>query len=381
MKKILVTHPWMNLYGGGEIFCKHCCELLSKKFEVNLMFYNNNKKVNKFLKINKKIKLIPVKSKSKIINYLASKTMVVAQTYLIYFINNKNKIRYEFIFSSAGEIYSKLKTYQYLHMCFFSINLFEYKNFGYSLKTAHKAILRLLVVLFSRIFLFINKNKFNDVITISNSNWSLSRIAKTYIIKKKKLVYPTFNIVRYKNNNLKLFNNRLKDFVILGRVSEDKKIHEGINFFNSLGKKFSSSRLHIIGPIDRQYFKKKILKIHYDKKKIIFHGLISSKERNKILYKSMYGLSFFNSEHFGRGVLEMQKLGMIVFAKNKGGVREILFNNYTKYNGIIDLIKKINEVDASNEIKNKILMINKNKFKKYFTNNEFNKKFLNIFKI
>ena len=85
MKKILVTHPWMNLYGGGEIFCKHCCELLSKKFEVNLMFYNNNKKVNKFLKINKKIKLIPVKSKSKIINYLASKTMVVAQSYLIYY--------------------------------------------------------------------------------------------------------------------------------------------------------------------------------------------------------------------------------------------------------------------------------------------------------
>jgi hypothetical protein len=61
--------------------------------------------------------------------------------------------------------------------------------------------------------------------------------------------------------------------------------------------------------------------INFITKNIIFHGLLSLEDRNKILRNSKYGLNFFHSEHFGRNVLEMQKMGMIVFARNKGGKR------------------------------------------------------------
>ena len=43
-KKIAVIFPWLNLYGGGEVFCEYCSNLLSNYFLVNLFVYDNGKK-------------------------------------------------------------------------------------------------------------------------------------------------------------------------------------------------------------------------------------------------------------------------------------------------------------------------------------------------
>ena len=110
-----------------------------------------------------------------------------------------------------------------------------------------------------------------------------------------------------------------------------------------------------MGPIDKDYYKS-IPSEYLNNNNIVFHGLLSKKNRNKLLRKSKYGLNFFHSEHFGRGVLEMQKMGMIVFAKNKGGVREILFDSHQKYNNYYDLMCKIKQLIYSSNLQKKILL-------------------------
>ena len=76
----------------------------------------------------------------------------------------------------------------------------------------------------------------------------------------------------------------------------------------------------------------------------------------------------------------MQKLGMIVFVKNSGGVREIIYNNYLKYNNINDLIYKVKKVDSNDNIKKTILMRNKIELSKKLNSDEFDKQMLKVFK-
>jgi glycosyltransferase involved in cell wall biosynthesis len=375
-KKIAMIFPWLNLYGGGEVFCEYCSNLLSNYFLVDLFVYNNDQKKHYKLKFKKSINIIYIKSNNLIINFFCSRFMIFSQAYIIYHFNFINKNQYYFVYSSGGEFFSKIKTFQYIHMCIFSKNIFEYKNFG--LDNIFKKLIRFLFVIVSRFILRINKDTFKEVFTMTNSNWSLERIKKTYQIKNKIVIYPTFKIPKFYKITYKQFASRSNDFVILGRVSSDKNIIDGINIFIKINKVIQESKLHIIGPIDFKYKNSFDINI-LQNKNIIFHGLLSLKNRNKILKKSKYGLNFFYSEHFGRNVLEMQKMGMIVFARNKGGVREILFNKYQKYLSYRDLTDKIYKVFFSSVLQRKILSENQKFLMNNFSDKVFKHKFLSIF--
>ena len=90
-------------------------------------------------------------------------------------------------------------------------------------------------------------------------------------------------------------------------------------------------------------------------------------------------MNFFHSEHFGRNVLEMQKLGMIVFARNAGGVREIIFNRNQLYNNSFDLIKKIKLIHFNKDKILRIIHNNKKNLKRSFSDKTFQKNFLSNF--
>ena len=66
--------------------------------------------------------------------------------------------------------------------------------------------------------------------------------------------------------------------------------------------------------------------------------------------------------------------------KNSGGVREIIYNNYLKYNNINDLIYKVKKVDSNDNIKKNILMRNKIELSKKLNSDEFDKQMLKVFK-
>jgi hypothetical protein len=76
----------------------------------------------------------------------------------------------------------------------------------------------------------------------------------------------------------------------------------------------------------------------------------------------------------------MQKMGMIVFARNKGGVREILFNKNQKYQRYDDLIDKIYKVFFSPKLQKEILLGNQKYLMNNFSDKDFKHKFLSIFK-
>ena len=367
-KKIALFYPWLHLYGGGEVFAEDTANKLSTKNKIDFYYYESKKKIHSKLKFKKEITLIPINSSNFVIDFFCSRIMLFAQTYLIFFFNKKINKNYSLVYSLGGEFYSKFKTYQYLHICIFSLNIFEYKNFG--LSKIYKKLARFLVVLICRLLIKINRKKFYNVITFSNSKWSYFRARNTYNIKKHKVFYPCFKVPKLYKQSFLRYEKRKDNLVILGRVSADKNIIDSIKIFKKLQKKIPDLFLNIIGPIDRIYYKK--IKKDFDLKAIKFHGLISLSKRDKILKKSKYGLNLFYSEHFGRNVLEMQKCGVIVMARNKGGVRELLFNHNQKYENYQDLVEKFKKIYYNDKLRNKIYTKNQIILNEKFTDKKFN---------
>tara|TARA_Y100000389_G_C17445640_1_gene511425 strand:+ start:1035 stop:2198 length:1164 start_codon:yes stop_codon:yes gene_type:complete len=382
-KKIAITFPQLHEFGGGEIFCEYVVNLLSKFYKIDLYFYKVNK-INKKLRIKKNIKIIPIKSKWKLIDYLCSKYIGLAQLYLIIFLNTK-KLDYKFLFSAAGEFYSNYyKVYQYIHHPFYSLNPCHYMALGVKKNDFIRIILRFFLSFFARIyfkFFILKKNQKNKRVSMVNSYWTRIRFKSIYN-EKAVVVYPTFSIPKYLKGFQKKYEKRKNDFVILGRVSRDKDTIFGANFFINLSNKISElGKLHIIGPYD--YTTRKIINSKFSKfkNKIIFHGYLSIKKRNKILKKSKFGLHFAKYEHFGRAILEMHKHGLIVFVHDSGGSKEIVIDDNQKYSSMQELDYNIRKLIALNNARYKIIKKYDQKFLKNFTDDKFRKEFKKVFLI
>jgi len=380
-KKIAITFPQLHKFGGGEIFCEYTANLLSRFYKIDLYFYKINK-INQRLKIKKNIKLIPIKSKNKIIDYFCSNYIGIAQLYLMFFLNSK-KLNYKFLFSAAGEFYSNFyKVYQYIHHPFYSLNPNHYAALGVKKKNIKRIILRFFLSVFARIYFKLYNKRSNHMqhrISIVNSNWTKARFKSIYN-ERAYLIYPTFLIPKYLKGFQKSYEKRKNDFVILGRVSEDKNTILGANFFIELKNKISKiGNLHIIGPCDDSLKRKINASLYKFKKKVFFHGYLSIKERNKILKQCKFGLHFAKFEHFGRAVLEMHKHGIIVFVHNSGGSKEIIVDEFQKYSSMKELHNNIIKLVNSKNRRYKIIKKYDQKFLKNFTDSKFREDFKNIF--
>ena len=119
-KKIAVTFPIFKSFGGAELVSLEICDFLSKKFSVELIYYKS--KINNNLKFKNSYKVNPVKSKNKLVDLACSNIILCAQVYLIYYLK-KNQNSFDYVFSSSGEMISKLPVVQLVHHPFFSLKV------------------------------------------------------------------------------------------------------------------------------------------------------------------------------------------------------------------------------------------------------------------
>lgn len=363
MKKIALTFPSLKFFGGAELCAIKIANYLSKNNNIDLIFCGSH--INKNIKIilNKNVNLISLKSKNIFFNFLINNIIVFAQCYIIFFLKDKN---YEKIISSSGEIVNKKKVYQLIHFPFFSLNILDYFSLGVKQYEIHKLISRFIIILFLRIIFKINKENLSKNITFANSKWSAEKYKSIYKIKKNVFFnYPTFPLKKIPNISFDEFEKRENNFIILGRVTPDKKIYHVIKLFVKICKKFKdlSLNLTIIGPTPDEIYLNKCKNLSKNHN-IFFTGFISENEKENILNNSKYGLHLFYNEHFGMAPCEMQNHNILVFVYKGGGVIEFIDNKnqqFTNYDELIDKIS-ISLTLKQKRFKNfKLMLKNKNK--------------------
>ncbi|MDC3134248.1 glycosyltransferase family 4 protein [Bacteroidota bacterium] len=163
------------------------------------------------------------------------------------------------------------------------------------------------------------------------------------IDKTKILESPSaISIDWIKNNNIISLNTNLK-FLFVGRYERRKGIQEINKAIFLLSKELNNCEFHFVGSIPENR------KIHSDKLKIIYHGLIIDDIKKKKLYdKCDVLLCPSYSEGMPNVVLEAMARGLIIIATDVGAMNTLV----SKDNGILikvcksslikDAIEKIN---------------------------------------
>lgn len=368
MEKLALTFPILKFFGGAELSAIRIANHLSKTNKIDLIYCGDKIHKEIRLQISKKINLINLKSKNLILNYLIRNYILIAQCYIIFYLN-VNGDKYKKIISTSGEIVNNKKCYQLINFPFYSLNFFDYLSLGTKSFEIHKFISRFLIISICRIIFNINSKSLKRNVTFCNSKWTAKKYKEVYNYEKNIFYnYCTFTLKSTKNISFKKFEKKKNNFVILGRVTRDKKIHHFIKIFKKLSDNLNKNNLQltIIGPIpDNRYFEKcKALAQGYN---VIFTGFVNERKKINIMNNSKYGIHLFRNEHFGMAPCEMQNNNMIVFVYKNGGVIEFIRNkrqHFLNFNQLYENIFKMILQKNTRLISHKLMLKNKKLIKR-----------------
>jgi glycosyltransferase involved in cell wall biosynthesis len=144
------------------------------------------------------------------------------------------------------------------------------------------------------------------------------------------------------------FNNRNRDFVCMGRISEEKRIERMLEILTKVRDRGHQARLRLVGGFGRDTYARKIETLVRGLSWVALEGAVSEQRKAGILASSRYGIHGAEGEGFGIAIAEMVKAGCVTFAPAEGGSAEILDHEALLYRGNDDAVEKIIAV-LSNE--------------------------------
>lgn len=189
-----------------------------------------------------------------------------------------------------------------------------------------------------------------DVI-VADSHWSAKMLREYCGLEQAPVVYhpvwAQFPAVAWEEKE--------EAFVMIGRISPEKRIEEAIAILNAVRGKGHSIRLHLCGAIGRDAYGRSIealCKRHRDW--IVPEGQVSGSRKASLLTRCRYGIQTRAAEPFGISVAEMVKAGAIVFTRNDGGQVEIVNHRSLLFDSAADAVGKICAVIRDTEAQNRL---------------------------
>ena len=175
---------------------------------------------------------------------------------------------------------------------------------------------------------------------VANSKWTAS-VSSKFCKRPIKIVSPVIpgEFV------LKGWKKREIAFVLLGRISPEKKIEEAIAILKSVRERGYNISLHIIGQFGTTTYEKLIQSICNEEGTWVkCLGLVYGESKIRLLSSFRFGISGCDCEAFGIATGEMVKAGMLTFVPFEGAQKEIVMREELIYNNKEEAINKIIKV-------------------------------------
>lgn len=162
---------------------------------------------------------------------------------------------------------------------------------------------------------------------LTNSEWSADRFESGYGFRPK-VVYPPVVPASEYTNSIP-WEEREEGFVMIGRITADKRQLMVVNIINELASRGREIHLHLVGPFQGRGgeltpYAKEVRDEAENNDAVHLEGSVSRDRLMELIATHRYGIHGKEDEHFGIAVAEMVAGGMITFVPNGGGQREIV---------------------------------------------------------
>lgn len=160
-------------------------------------------------------------------------------------------------------------------------------------------------------------------LSLVNSEWTGRHMSKWYDGQKTVTLYPPvagdFPAVPWAE--------RVADFVCIGRIAPEKELDRILDILKAVRQRFPV-RLSIIGTRGPEAYTEHVMgRIAEEREWVTLHENIPRAELARIVASHRFGLHAMAEEHFGMGVAEMVRAGVVTWVRNGGGQVEIVGND------------------------------------------------------
>ncbi|MBB6646737.1 glycosyltransferase [Halobellus ruber] len=156
---------------------------------------------------------------------------------------------------------------------------------------------------------------------LANSAWTAGVVDDVYGVRPSVLHPPVDPIEGAVD-----WAERRDGLVVVGRLAPDKRILDAIRIVDGVRERGHDLTLHIVGAAPRAYrrYVRQVESMAAERPYVTVERDASRERLEELLCTRKYGLNCKPEEHFGMSVAEYVAGGMVAFAPNSGGQREIL---------------------------------------------------------
>lgn len=176
--------------------------------------------------------------------------------------------------------------------------------------------------------------------TLTNSEWSASEFERLYGARPS-VIYPPVGVDEFENLP---WRDRESGFVMIGRISSDKRVHDAIDIVQAVHERGHDTHLHLVGPADgrTEGYCARIRERAHELPFVRLEGKVPRERLVELIESHKWGIHAKPYEHFGIAVAELLAGGVVPFVPDSGGQTSIVGGDpRVTYSDTADAVEKI----------------------------------------
>jgi glycosyltransferase involved in cell wall biosynthesis len=319
MARVAVLHNTLDLRGGADAVCLHVCEALQSHHDVSLFTLSRSSlaELNGLFGTDADVAVIRpfgARPVSRVLDVVANRLgpQLAARSVLLERAFRRRASDFDVAVSTANEFALSVPSLQYVHFPQFNLEDAPTGDSG-----------RLNGV-WSRLAGVDDRTLPADAILLANSAWTADVVEAIYG-RRPTVCFPPVDPI----SGARPWTERETGVVFVGRLAPDKRPLRAIRVVDGVRERGHDVHLHVVGsasPAYREYARR--LESVATSRPYVHLERDASRDRvEHLLTTHRYGLNTKPDEHFGMAVAEYVAAGMLAFAPNSGGQRDVLQHN------------------------------------------------------